>query len=207
MIMPSLRVLSRPSRVRKLIFAITTLLRRFTNGFPFSLKKCITRSDCTRRWGTYPQMNLKPWSHRWITLCTPVHHSKSDCPNPGVQSSRLRALFIKSSVLPKSHLQDMLLGTPFSPRKKGPRFQCRGPSSWFGSGGKIWTCDLRVMSQTRLIPAFPFIVKDLPKCIKTLTKKYCIGHFGLFVVVLECHGNVMVTWFGWVLTLTHIETN
>src|SRR4030042_3439540 len=42
-------------------------IRMFTNGFPFLLKKCITRSDCTLRWGTYPQMNLKLWSYRRIT--------------------------------------------------------------------------------------------------------------------------------------------
>jgi hypothetical protein len=87
MIMPLLKVLLRPSRVRKSIFGNIGLLRRFTNDFPFSSKKCITRSDCTLRWDIYPQMNLKPWSYRRINPCTPVHHSNFDCPIPGVQSN------------------------------------------------------------------------------------------------------------------------
>jgi len=87
MIMPLLRVSLRPSRVRKSIFGNIGLLRTFSTGFPFSLRKCITKSDCTLRWGIYPRMNLKPWSYSQITLYTPVHHSNFDCPIPGVQSN------------------------------------------------------------------------------------------------------------------------
>jgi hypothetical protein len=95
MIMPLLRALLRPSRVRKSIFGNIALLRTFTNDFPFSLKKCIRRSDCTLPWDIYLQMNLKPWPYKLITLYTPVHHSNFDCPIPGVQPIRPYGLFVR----------------------------------------------------------------------------------------------------------------
>jgi hypothetical protein len=42
-------------------------------------------------------------------------------------------------------------------------------------------------------PRNPFRIRDLAKAITQLGDDNCIGHFGLFGVDLECHGNVMVT--------------
>jgi hypothetical protein len=37
-------------------------------------------------------MNLKPWPYKLITLGTPVYHSNSNCPIPGVQSNPINVL-------------------------------------------------------------------------------------------------------------------
>lgn len=43
------------------------------------------------------------------------------------------------------------------------------------------------------IPHKPFKINELQRDVNKLGHKYCIGHFGLFVVHLERYGNVTVT--------------